>query len=373
MREMREYLSNFYEGPRPRLLTDFNAEDLAGRQAFVRSEERFAEPRVRPLAIFQLHWCDTGAVTNPRSTMPHALFGLELARKTKDADIVSWAQSGIGNLSRLLTEHDEALEFLRRARKGADSLIQKADATRLLGVLFLTLAKDDPKEIKRALSMLSKAFRLSAPTRVNSDRGHTMVLNDKAIAHLHLGVLQNDRGHVRTGKEHLLEVLETASPLHAKRSRRAALMNLVDLSHKFGERPDPSFIAELQNSKIPQSSLHGAMMKWTLIYEEIYVNGYSRKFRKRLLRVRNHLVQNEAFEYAAQLTLSIAALDASHEKPGALTFLQSDDTEKIISKGAPELLGPIMDVHYMAPNAIVSLAREAGAGNVEDMVQSIRL
>jgi hypothetical protein len=62
-------------------------------------------------------------------------------------------------------------------------------------------------------------------------------------------------------------------------------------------------------------------MKWTLIYEAIYEEGYSRKLRKRLLRVRNHLVQNEAFEYAAQLTLSIAALDASHEKPGVLTFL----------------------------------------------------
>jgi hypothetical protein len=366
---MREYLSNHYTGRLPSFLSDFKQEDLAGRRTFAKNEEQFPQPRIRPLAIFQLHACDASAPKSPRATLPAAHFALELAEKTGEADLISWAQSGIGNVGRILTDYQSAEKRLKKARRIAVSPRQKGDATRRYALLLLTLANGGTKEIRHALSLFAKALQFSASSalRINSDRCYAVALHDKAIAHLTLGHLGYS-AHIETGKTHLLEVMQIASPLHGSRSRQSAVFNLVRLHLKLDQSPPSELIEGLEAYSVIKSSMHGAMIQWLLIFDEIRRSGYSRGIRKRLLTVRNHLVQNQAWEYASQLTLAIAALDASQEKPGALPFLQKAESQAIIGRGHPTLVDSIMGAHYMAPSAIVGLAETAGAGNVHSMI-----
>jgi hypothetical protein len=362
---MREYLSNHYgAGPLPSFLAHFKQADLAGRKEIVRREEQFRAPRLRPLAILQLHECDELAPLNPRGTLPGAEFALALAEKTGDADLISWAYSGLGNLSRLLANYGEAGGRLKKARKLAVSPYQKADATRLLGALMLTLANEDPKRVQKSLVLFTEALQicLDAPKRFNSDRGYTMALHDKAIAHLTLGLSQAK--HNEVGKSHLYEVLAIASPLHARRSRKSALLNLVRCSLKFDEKPIPEFVEELRKSPFMKSSLEGAMIQWALIYDELRKEGYSRKLRRRLLTVRGHLAQHQALDYASKLTMAIAALDAVHGKPGALPFLQKRESQAILAKADPAIAASLYEAYYMSPETILGLAEQAGVGDV---------
>ncbi len=367
---MREYLSNHYAGRRPDFLSDFERENLAGRIAFARSEGRFREPRLRPLAIFQLHHCDACAPRFPKAAVPAAHFALELAEKTRDSDLISWAESGIGNLSRILSDFDAGNRRMLKARRIAVNPLQKGDSTRRYALLLLTFAGEDPKEIKRALKFFTKAlqFLSLAPERIYSDRSYSGILHDEAISHLTLGHLGRP-SHIEVGKAHLLEVLNAASP-HARLSQDSAVFNLTRLHLKLDERPPQELLEKLEAQPTTKSSLRGALTQWLLVFEEIRAHGYKRKYRKRLLSVRGHLKGHGAWEYASTLTLAIAALDASQEKPGALPFLQQDESEEILLKGEPTLAKPIMEAHYMAPGAIVSLAEAAGAGNVYSMIAS---
>jgi hypothetical protein len=89
---MREYLSNIY-ARRPDFLSDFAREDLSGRMDFAKHEAQFKQPRIGELTIFQLHECDSRALVDPLGTFPAAHFGLELARRTGDRNLMSWGKA----------------------------------------------------------------------------------------------------------------------------------------------------------------------------------------------------------------------------------------------------------------------------------------
>jgi hypothetical protein len=127
---MREYLSNHYAGPCPRFQAHFLEQDLDGRRAIARLEEQYPAPRLRPLAVCQLHDCDSNLLKDPRGNLPGAQFGLELARQTKDPDLISWAQCGMGIVQKFFTHNSEAHRRHVIARRIAVSPYQKADATR---------------------------------------------------------------------------------------------------------------------------------------------------------------------------------------------------------------------------------------------------
>jgi hypothetical protein len=364
---MREYLSNYYQRC-PDFLSEFAREDLAGRIDFAKHEARFKEPRLGQLAGFQLHACDASALVDARGTLRAAHFGLELARRTKDSDLISWGESSIGNLRRILEDFEAAEKRLQKARRIAVNVVQKGDSTRRFAALIFTCAKDDPKEIRRALKFYSKAlkFHLAAPERVYSDRGYTMALHDQAIAHITLGH-QGYPSHLEQGKTDLLQVLREAT-VHSKRSEDGAILNLTILHLRLDQGSPQYLLDRLEGSSSPKNSLRGALTQWALIFEEIRAHGYDRCRRQRLLTVRRHLKAEGAWNYASQLSLAMAALEAANENPGALAFLQSRETQEILEKGeSPKFLEAIRGAHQMAPGAIVSLAEAAGVGDAYNM------
>jgi hypothetical protein len=366
---MREYLSNHYAGPCPRFQSHFlGQDDLADRRAIARLEEQYPAPRLRALAICQLHECDSNLFNDPCGSLQRAQFGLALALKTKDPDLISWAQSGMGAHQQILTYHQEALRRLDIARRLAVSPYQKADANRRHANLTLALANDDPKALRRALRTFAAALTTSAnaPKRINSDRGYTAILLDKAVGHLRLGArLNDDSSHYNTAKDLLKEVLDTACPLHARRSRRMAIYNLVLHHLKLDRTPPRSLVERLKAYPVAKSSFDGAIIQWVLIFDQIRAKGYNRSFRRRLITVRKHLKDNDALDYAEMLTLAIAALDASRETEEgshALTFLR--DSREFLTEAT------VVGEQYMCPAEIMKMARNAGAGDVFGMVSS---
>jgi hypothetical protein len=373
MSDLREFLSNHRAGPWPRFLYHFRQQDLYGRRQAAGREEQYPHPRLRPLTICQLHDCDSNLLTDPRGTLPAAHFGLELAQKTKDPDLISWAQSGIGAIEILLTHHAEAGRRLEIARRIAVAPYQKADACRLHAGLARVLAKNEPKGIRSALRAMTHALTISAnaPVLINSDRGHTAILLDKAVCHLSLGeALNDDSSQYDMATDLLQEILDTACPLHARRARRLALINLVLHHLKMDRTPPRSVVERLKAYPVTKSSFLGAVIQWVLIFNEIREDGYKRCYRRRLITVRKHLKDREAFDYAATLTMAIAALDASRETSetsNALTFLRGVESRDILTRAT--VADPVHEEHYMSPVEIIGMAQEAGAGNVSSMAR----
>jgi hypothetical protein len=166
----------------------------------------------------------------------------------------------------------------------------------------------------------------------------------------------------------LEQVLRTACPVHARNSLNAALINLASLHNNFEEVLAPELIEELKSRPILKSGLIGSLVQWALIFSEIRSNGYNRNSRERLLTVRSHLIKHEAWSRAADLTLSIAALDASSGKTAALPFLQSDESTAPLKRVCPEVASEIMNAHFMSHESIVALAEQAGVGSAHSMI-----
>jgi len=366
-----EYLSNRKPGQHPHYLAAFRDADLAERRTFLRDIGR---PELRRLAIWQLHEVATLATQNPVDALPNAELGLEMVKQLDEADMLSWGHSELGNVKRIL-QMPGAEALLDLGVTLAKSPYEQANALHCRAVCGLKPYDEESAQV--ALGYMQRALAIS-PTgedRIDSDRGHSMVLLTTALIYCYLG-------EIDIAKNLYSEVLDTGCPRHARRSRRVALVNLASMSINFDQPIDPNLrqaFRKLAKSRtIVKSSLEGALIQWVLIYDEIGSKGYDRNKRRRLLTVRKHLLENRAIDRAALLTLSIGALDMINGFRG-LQLLQSQESQDILQNGGQEevlhtllRMDDIVASRQRIAQIIIRMAKEAGAGNVQNQTMMPR-
>ena len=346
------YLSNNREGRPSRALYQFKRADLDGRRQIAEREHNSS------LVIWQLHECASSAPLDPFSTLSFSELAIELAAEFDDPDLLSWAHSELGNIHRLLADYDSAKHHLERGISLAVSPYQQADANRQRGVLPLTMQYDSAA----AFRYLDRAFQISskASPRIYTDRGHPIVLQSKALAHYYHALLHEET-HVEQAILLLEAVLNTACRRHARRSRRAALNNLVTIPLIFDRPVDPCLIDRLictYNSLREKSSLLGARIRWALIRVEIREEGYTEARRRRLLTVRSHIAKKGAFRVAGLLTLDIAAHDITVGRPRRVRlFLEA--SRPLLEQGGLEKVSCALLSGIITEEEVLGARREA--------------
>jgi hypothetical protein len=260
---------------------------------------------------------------------------------------------------RILQDYENAKHHLNQATDLAVSDYQKADTARRHGELDLILRLDTAS----AFSYLERALEVSngATPRIQSDRGHPMVLQSKGLAHYYHACL-HDEDHVELAKPLLETVLETGCRRHAQRARRAALNNLVAIPLTFDRPIDRSLVVRLTQAYDvlrKKSSLVGARTRWALIRVEIREQGYTEARRRRLLTVRDQIVKRGAFGYAGLLTLDIAAHDITAGRPRRVRKLLEASRPLLERGGLEEVASALVVNGAITEEDVLEARREA--------------
>lgn len=362
------FLSNHGPGRPSSELYDFKRAHLRDRRRMLNSSSRR-----RSLLVWFLHDCDDEAPLDPAGTMAAAEVGVEAAARMADADLASWAYSVRGNLSRLLREHVSAAADLEKAVGLAEHPYQKADATGRLGALIISKGAQagSAEGLLAGIAKVDEAENLSRELpRLYTDRGYTMIRQSKAVGHLHLS--SSREGEREVAIQILEEVLSTGDLRHAKRARSAAQFNLAAASLNFAERPPASVLAAMRSSlverQVKRDSVRGALLRWCLEMETIRRKGYDWPQRKRLLTIRKHLIQRQAWEYASRLSVGIAALDAEHGMRAGEDLLE--ESVPLLRRGGLVEMAATVVQGDLARERIGELAVEAGLGHPQALKRS---
>lgn len=308
---VREFLSNHTDGRPSRVLHAFKKASL--------DERRQAEAR-KDVVVWYLHHCDDQAPHDPDATLPYAQLALRMAEELGVVDLISWAHSTNGKINRLLRDIPRARFHLDRAIDLASSVCQRADAFRCRAGLDLS-----EFQIEGALHRIDAASRLweSVPQKINSDRGLTALWQSKALAHILTAYLHPEKTdqHLEIAQALERQILEVGCPIHAQRTRRAALVNLTAVVVLFDLPVAEDLAHQLRQCysrmRTGKTSLLGAKIRWLLICHEIKATGdYSRKARLRLKTCLDHIRRHNAYREAALLVLDIASHDLDQ---GSLT------------------------------------------------------
>ena len=346
------YLSNNRGGRPSKALFEYKRSDLEGRRKIADREDGPS------LVIWQLHDCASSAPYDPPNTLPYAELALELAEPLDDQDLLSWACSELGNVHRLLHDYEKAKHYLDQGISLALNSYQKADAIRQRGELSLTVKND----ARAAILLQNRAYEISMATtpRIQSDRGHPMVLQSKALAHLWHAALHNE-SHLELAIPLLETVLDTACRRHAPRARRAALNNLVaiPLTHDRPiERPLVKRLTNAYSSLRQKSSLLGARIRWVLLRVEIREKGYTEGRRRRLLTVREQIVSKRSYRLGGLLTLDIALHDIKEGRPRRVRQLLGA-SRPLLEQGGLEELSYALVNGALTEETVMNARREA--------------
>lgn len=355
------FLSNHGPGRPSSELYDFKRADPEEREQMMKTSLRR-----RTLLVWFLHDVDDRASEDPAGTMAAAEVGIEVARSTEDRDLISWALSARGSLGRILCK-ETASKDLETAVSLAEHPHQKADATgRLAGLIMTAGAKAGSiVGIEAGILKIQEAAALSSHLpRLYTDRGYTMIRHDEAFGHLHLSTFREKERKVAA--QILEEVLTQGDRIHARKARSNALLNLGALSLNFAEQPSPRVLDEMRfalsdRRRLRKKSVRATLLRWTLELERIRGDGYGLSARKRLLGLRQTLIDMESWEHASRITVGIAALDAEHSIEGGVALLE-DSLMMMRAAGLMELAVAILR-NELTREKILELAIGAGIGD----------